>query len=309
MANLVELPTIGRPLDNTALSAYMACPREYYLAMVLHRRGDGRNSAPLTFGSALHVLLDNHYRTGGAVPIVEAITRAWWEKNGHKEEGDHRTLERLILDYKRYRTKWGKTPAEEQGRTIGWPDSPMVEIAFNIQGGGLDEPWAGKIDRIIELGGLHYIEDHKTTSRLDRNFYSAFELSNQMMGYTVAGRLLAPSLKIVGVRLNVIHLLKDKTNFERQLFTYTKEQLSEWVSNTNEWTRRLRRDLAEWPSEEEIMTGQAKWPLAHFGDNGCARKYGLCHYHKICSVATPFRHRALAELPINAWDPLTVNDD
>lgn len=302
------LPGINRPLDNTALSAYMMCPREYYLSMMLHRRGEGR-SAALAYGSCFHIIMENHYKTGGAVPLVEAMARSWWAENGHNEEGDYRTLERAILDYKRYREKWGQTPQDEQGKTVGWPDEPMVEIAADIRAGSLVHPYAVKLDRIIELGGLHYIEDHKTTSRLDRNYYSSFELSNQMMGYTRIGQLLMPNLKIVGIRLNVIHCIKSGTNFERQLFTFTKEQMLEWEANTNEWMRRLARDISTWPSEEELMEGYAqdRWPVAHFG-NGCSRKYGLCQYHSVCSIAAPFRHRRLAEYPVNVWNPLEVDD-
>jgi hypothetical protein len=302
------LPGINRPLDNTALSAYMACPREYYMSMVLHRRGEGR-SAALAYGSMMHILLENHYKTGGAVSIVEALGRSWWQENGHHEEGDHRTVERAILDYKRYREKWGQKPEEEQGRTVGYPDEPMVEIAADVKAGSLVHPYAVKLDRVIELGGLHYIEDHKTTSRLDRNYYGGFELSNQMMGYTRIGQLLMPSLKIVGIRLNVIHVLKDKTNFERQLFTFTKEQMAEWEANTNRWMERLSADAQGWPSDEELFSGAAqdRWPLAHFG-NGCSRKFGLCQYHSVCTIATPFRHRRLAEYPVNVWNPLEVDD-
>lgn len=303
------LPGINRPLDNTALSAYMACPREYFLSMVQHRRGDGR-SAALTYGSCIHIILENHYKTGGLVPLVEELARGWWAQHGHQDEGDYRTLERAILDYKRYREKWGQTPDNEQGRTVGYPDEPMVEIAADVMAGGLIHPWAGKLDRIIELGGLHYIEDHKTTSRLDKNYYSSFELSNQMMGYTKLGQLLLPSLKIVGIRLNVIHVLKDKTNFERQLFTYTREQISEWVGNTNQWMQRLSADSLRWEEDYEGNLPQPgqDWPIAHFGDNGCSRKFGLCQYHKACSVAAPFRHRVIEEYPVNVWNPLDIED-
>ena len=301
------LPGIDRPLDNTAMSAYMACPREYYLGMVQHRRGEGGSSA-LSYGSCMHNILEWHYKSGGAVAIVEDVARRWWKEHGFTAEGDYRTLERAILDYKRYREKWGQRPEDEQGVTVGYPEEPMVEIAADVMAGGLVHPYAVKLDRIIELGGLHYIEDHKTTSRLDKNYYSSFELSNQMQGYTRTGQLLMPSLKIVGIRLNVIHCIKSGTNFERQLFTWTREQLDEWEKNTNEWMRRISRDSLEWPSEAELMAGGAQWPLAHFGDNGCSRKYGLCQYHKVCSVAAPFRHRVLAEYPVNPWNPLEIED-
>jgi hypothetical protein len=300
------LPHIERPLDNTALSAYMACPREYYLAMVLHRRSGGRG-APLAYGGLIHNLLENHYKSGGATPIVEQLGHLWWARNGHSDPTDHRTLERGLLDYQRYRAKWGESPQDEQGRTIGWPDEPLVEISADIMGGGLLHPWAVKIDRVIELGGLNYVEDHKTTSRLDKNYYTSFELSNQMMGYTRIAQLLMPDLHISGIRLNVVHVLKDKTNFERQLFSWTQDQLLEWEETINQWALRVNSDSLDWPTEEQLAAG-APWPLAHFGDNGCSRKYGLCGYHSICSIGRRMRYKALSELPIHPWNPLEIDD-
>lgn len=301
----VGLPGINRPLDNTALSAYMACPREYYFAMVLHRRGEGR-SAALAFGGVWHKILEVHYRTGGDISMAEMAGHLWWQKNGIEAEGDYRTLERALLCYKQYREKWGQKPSDEQGRTVGWPDEPMVEIATDSMGHGLLHPYAGKIDRIIELGGLYYIEDHKTTSRLDKNYYRGFELSQQMMGYTYLGQQLMPSLKIVGVRINLLHAIKTTSNFERQLFTYTKEQIDEWMKNTNKWMKRLSADAAEWEGGEPGP--EFDYPIGHLGDNGCSRKYGLCTYHDVCSIATPFRHRRLEEYPINEWNPLETED-
>ena len=302
-----ELPVINRVMDNTALSAFMTCEREHYLSMYLHRRADIGRSSALAYGSVIHILFDQHYKTGGNVEIAELTARLWWDKHGHNEVGDHRTIERAILDYRRYRERWGKTPADEQGKTVGWPDAPLVEIPFNIQAGTLTHPWAGKLDRFIELGGRYYIEDHKTTSHLDRNFYAGFDLDNQMMGYTWAGRHIAPELKIQGVRLNVIHILKDKTNFERQIITYTREQLAEWERNTNRWFERLRRAQEEWPSIEQLQEG-AEWPLAHFGKDGCKRMYGLCSYHSLCSLAPTFRTNALLEIPVNEWDPMNIDE-
>lgn len=295
------LPGINRPLDNTALQQYMACPREYYFGMVLHRRGAGLSPA-LAFGKAWHTALEMRYK-GLSPDQIEFCVRSTWEEHG--AEGDYRTVERVLLDYKRYCEKWGQTPEAEQARTIGYPEEPMVEIACDAQGDGLIHPYAGKLDRIIELGGLIYVEDHKTTSRLDKNYYSGFELSQQMMGYTYLAQQLMPGERIAGVRINLLHALKEKSNFERQLFTYTREQISEWIDNTNRWMERLSRDAQEWPEEPHPAV---RYPLAHFGDNGCSRKYGLCTYHRVCSVAPAFRHRVLEEYPIHPWNPLDIED-
>lgn len=303
------LPFIERPLDNTAFQAYMACPREYYLGMVQHRRGKGLSPA-LAYGKAIHTALETHYRTGGNQGLVELMVRKRWEN--HDSSDDYRTLDRVLLDYERYVKRYGADPAKEDGKTVGWPTQPMVELSSNAMGGGLIHPWAVKIDRIIELHGLGYIEDHKTTSRLDKNFYRGFDLSNQMMGYVHVGQQLVPSLKIVGVRINVIHALKTGTNFERVIITFSPDQMAEWVDNTNRWMEKVNQSTDEW-NNEEICAGldnrPVRWPLAHFGDNGCSRKYGLCTYHRVCSVSSRIRQAMLeSEFPVNPWNPLDLED-
>jgi hypothetical protein len=297
---LPVLQGIQRPLDNTALQAYMACPREYYFSMVEHRRGEGL-SAALAFGKAWHTALELHYK-GLPAEHVEALVRASWEQPSG--EGDYRTVERVLLDFRRYREKWGHEPSREAGGpTLLFDGEPMVELSVNAAGEGLIHPYAGKIDRIIRIGGLIYVEDHKTTSRLDKNYYSGFELSQQMMGYVYLAQQLIPGERIAGVRINVLHVLKEKSNFERQLFTYTREQIAEWIENTNEWMRRVDADSLSWQNLPE-----GKFPLAHLGDNGCSRKYGLCQYHRVCSVAPTFRRRVLEEFPVHPWNPLEIED-
>lgn len=304
------LVQIERSLDNTALSAYMTCPREYYLAYHLNRRGgqEGPPGAGLQYGSLFHKVLEWYYKTGEE-SVAEHKARAWWAKHGVPIEGDHRTLERSILDFKRYREKWGATPLHEASKTVGFPDEPLVEIAAEVQAGSLIHPYTVKIDRVVDIAGLHYIQDHKTTARLDSNYFSGFEMSNQMKGYTRVGQYLMPQLRIVGVQINVIHVLKDKTDFRRELVTFTREELDEWESNTNEWARRLAQDIERWPSEDQIL-GDPKtpWPLAHFGDNGCSRKFGLCSYHRLCRIAAPLRRNMLAEIPVSIWNPLDSDE-
>lgn len=289
------LPVIQRPLDNTAISTYMACPQEYKYGMVDHMRTRGK-SAPLSYGTLWHTMLEVHYKTGGNANMVRAAAEVCWKKEDHGFEGDHRTLERAWIDYLGYIKKWGM-PHEEQGQTVGFPEAPLVEISVNALAGRLIHPYAGKLDRIIILNGLGYVEDHKTTSRLDKYYFSQFELSAQMMGYTYLAKHLFPNVKIVGVRINVLHLLKGASNYERQIVTFSPERLEHWAENTNNWMSAIAES-----------TEKNQW-LMHFGDNGCSRKFGMCTYHRVCSASPRVREKILTqEFDFNPWNPLEVED-
>lgn len=292
----IGLPVIQRPLDNTAMSAYMACPTEYRLGMLEHRRGKGKSEA-LAYGSLWHLMLEVHYKTGGNANMVYAAAEAAWPEMDHGNSEDHRTLERAKIDYKGYVKKWG-LPKEESGQTVGFPHAPLVEISVNAMAGNLIHPYAGKLDRIILLGGLGYVEDHKTTSRLDKNYFKQFKLSNQMKGYVYLAKHLFPKLKIVGVRINVLHLLKGASNYERHIETFSPAVLDEWADNTNNWMRMI-----------ESSTKNNFFPM-HFGDNGCSRKFGMCAYHPVCSASPKIRQKVLdQEFEVNPWNPLEVDDE
>lgn len=298
------LPGIDRPLDNTALAEYMACPRAYWLSMVQHRRGGGFGSAALSFGSAWHTALEYHYRTGGMREVVEGMVRKKWE--GHDQPDDYRTLERVLVDYDRYVRQFGLAECAE---TLGFPDNPAIELSSNTAGGGLVHPYAVKIDRIRRyMPGKALVVDHKTTSRLDKNYYKGFELSQQMMGYVFVAQLLVPSVKIIGVEINVAHVLTKGTSFERMILTYSDAQLEEWRDNTNEWMRRVSEDSCNWQGGYDGPS--TRWPLAHYGDNGCSRKFGMCQFHRVCSLAPRIRQQVLeAEFPVNPWNPLHVAEE
>lgn len=288
------LPVIQRPLDNTAVSAYMTCPKEYELGMVRHMRAAGISPA-LDYGGLWHKMLEVHYKTGGDQDYV----RMAWMKRGMEPVTDpeeHRTPERAWVDYLGYVKKYG-APQAETGKTVGWPHAPLVEVVSSVMGGGLIHPWTVKIDRIIEVGGLYWVEDHKTTSRFDRNYWKQYENSNQMLGYVYAANLLFPQINIVGTRVNLLHLLKGGSNYEREYFPYSKGLLEEWKDNANHWMQRIAAD-----TESGVF-------LKHFGDNGCSRKFGMCQYHRVCSAAPKIRENKLKEeFTYNPWNPLELDD-
>lgn len=275
--------------------------------MVEHRRGEGRSPA-LTFGTAWHKAMEIHYRTDGDENAVFTGVVAAWEDHG--AASDYRTLERVLLDYRKYLKQFGP-PSREEGKTIGWPEAPLIEITANLQGGGLIHPYCGKLDRLFLMDGLAFVEDHKTTSRLDKYYFMQFDLSQQMMGYTFLAQLLLPEYKVAGVRINASHVLTAKTEFHRHLVTFSPDRIQEWVHNTNAQTSRLNAEYRQLQMERtevpDTFPGDGKsyaFP-GHYGDNGCSRKFGACGYAPVCSSAARIRRYILDhDYEVNPWNPL-----
>lgn len=294
MTSSFALPVIDRPIDNTAMTTYMTCPRKYDLSMRQHRRrAESGKSPALAYGSAWHAVLEAHYKTGGNADVVFLALQQAWEDHGKVD--DHRTLDRVWLEYNKYVEKYG-SPDNETAKTVGYPDSPLVEISANVTWDGAVHPYAGKIDRIIELQGQYYVEDHKTTSRMGDYYFKQFELSNQMMGYVWIARMLMPSIHIAGVRINAHCVLKRESKFQREILSFSDDRLEEWAANYNNWAQQLRNAY-----ETNFFPGNY---------SACDGKYSMCEYAGVCSMPPRLRERTLEfEFEINPWNPLEAKDN
>lgn len=289
----LELPVIDRPLDNTALTLFMKCPRKYDFAMRQHRRNMGRPTPAIAYGTAWHKMLELHYKFGGDADLVSLGLQKAWEDHGKAD--DHRTMERAWLEYQRYVERYGP-PDQEDAKTVGFPENPLVEISANVTWEGAAHAYAGKIDRIVELQGQYYVEDHKTTSRMGDYYFKQFELSNQMMGYVWIARKLFPSIKVAGVRINAHCVLKRDSKFARNIISFSDDRLEEWAQNYSHWVEQLQHAYS-----------RDRFPGNY---SECDGKYRFCEYGDVCSMPPHLRERVLeADYEINPWNPLEAEED
>lgn len=309
-------PVIPRPIDNTALEAYMSCPRKFYYGMVLHRRGRAGSllSPALAYGTTWHAIMETHYKTGGDMQkVVEAAVASW---RPHENPEDHRTLERCVSEYARYTDRWGDHDAEAKtwGKTVGYPDAPVVEVPTEIWWPGAIHSYAGKIDRIVEHQGLYYVEDHKTTSALGPTYFRQFDPSNQMMGYAWLAEKLT-GLPIAGVRINAHAVLKGSSKFERQTIMFTQERLEEWAENYGRWAARIATSyeiVAQSTHLDDAVAEVSSAVLSAFPHNfqACAGKYGQCVYTDVCTMPARIRSRILEnDFELRQWNPLNPDDE
>lgn len=303
-------PHIDRSIDNTALAAFMECPRKFYYSMILNRRKGGLSKPALSYGTTWHAILETHYKTGGNIAAVKDAAIASWQP--HDNPDDHRTLERALKAYVGYLGRWGDHNADSQGngKTVGFPDTPVVELATELWWEGALHPYAGKIDRVFELQGLYYVEDHKTTSQLGANYFYQFDPSNQMMGYAVLAQELT-GLPIAGVRINAHGVLKTQDKFERKIVTYSQPRLAEWKRNYNNWIHRLELSLGLLTDIEYDSMDPEDRLLKAFPHqfNACAAKYGMCQYAEVCTSPPHLRKKIIEfEFEEQVWDPMHSAD-
>lgn len=308
---------IGRPIDNTALSAYMRCPSEYEKSMIQHRRNaDGPPKPALGYGGTWHKGMETHYKAPemSEADLFEVVSLAMMEHwVDHEIEDDHRTLARLLVEYKKYLRQRG-LPWKEDVKTVGWPETPFVELVGEIAIPGARHPYAFKIDRVYKAQNQFFIEDHKTTSRFDKNWFRQWELDNQMMGYAYVAQLITGQ-PIAGVRVNVHVIHKNDSIFDSRVISFSKPRLDDWARNLDvnlerieAATLRMPMGFPEMPIEQQQIFRDNAFEM-HL--NMChGRKYGACPYVSVCSLPSHLRQRALgddfAEVP---WNPLEEEED
>lgn len=154
--------------DFTTIDTFQRCRRYYYWRMVRHLEKTTISPA-LEFGRAMHEALDIHYTLG----TNEALEKF---RATYKDiEGDEiRTVENGVKVLEWY----AKVYPSEPFKIVGKPEAGFVFQLGDIM-------WGGRLDLPVEWDGQLWVMEHKTTTRLDSNFFKQFALDKQITGYTV----------------------------------------------------------------------------------------------------------------------------
>lgn len=154
--------------DFTAIDTFQTCRRKFYWRMVRHLEPKGISSA-LVFGAAIHSALDTYY-TDGLVKALSKFSESFTEIEG--EEARTKANGIKLLEW------YAKVYANEPFKVIAKP-----EVGFVIPLG--EHLWGGRMDLPVEWDGQLWIMEHKTTTRMDANYFKQFQLDKQITSYVV----------------------------------------------------------------------------------------------------------------------------
>lgn len=156
--------------DYSTLDVFQTCRKKYYWQFIRHLQTRTKSPA-LLFGGALHDALDVYY-VNGLPKAVEKFRETYKDIEGEEV----RTIANGIKLLETYATVYAKEPF----KVLGKPETGFVfPLTDTIM-------YGGRLDLPVEWDGALWIMEHKTTSRLDSNFFKQWDLDKQITGYVIA---------------------------------------------------------------------------------------------------------------------------
>lgn len=320
-------------IDNSTMEKFQTCPRSSRFYCIDRR--EGHSSPALTYGSAIHEVLELIYlaRARGEAfdhSLIEpTVARIFEGKASSLSEWrtPELAVEALTAYIKHYQVA-DLTPLVVDG-------DPFVEKAFSLCLGKIEvnqtvpyalqqliDPqefykthsatstpptsthfvkniyvhWTGKMDMVCEYNGALYILDHKTTSIGGSSFFDDFRLRQQTVGYAWAAQKTL-GLKINGFILNAIIQRKPTRTGKGREFVRDYYIYEPWL--LEEWENDVLRECSNFV-DSFILDSFPKVTSWCFG------KYGRCKYHEVCTERPSSRHLILHSDMFNNtnWSPL-----
>ncbi len=295
-------------IDNTKRSDAVTCLRKYYWKYERHIKTKVGSTA-LRYGIVYHAAMDAFYthiaehgwsRDGKALEAAVTAAQREWEIESRIQTfyDDYRTLNNLLQALLQYISHFAydegllkilksevvfeipmfpENNAEllisryEQCPECDSPECSMNKPAFYF---------TGIIDLEVEMAGVLWFNDHKTTSKGTSWLAQSMRQAPQFIGYTYAGSQL-PEFKDnppQGFLITVHQLLARKNkdgrygnptiDFDRIPEIYTPEDIAEW-----------RLGLFETVSRIQKCKEAGVWPKTN--DN--CNQFGQCTYSMLCS--------------------------
>lgn len=308
--------------DSVSLSTILECPQRYKLKIIEGWRSKSPGIAiALGFGILVHTGVEEYHRGRAAgLSYGDAVYRALQQVINKEDNGVN--LYSLLPTQKDIETAKEAEDEDEEGslrnakvrtryhlwRALVWyfeqyrndpmevvqlaDGKPAVEHSFRVGVGkalsdGTEILLAGHLDKLVRFNGSLFVSDVKTTKFISRFYFNMFDLSHQMTGYTLGGKL-AFAEPVEGVLIDAIELQIGGVKFSRGFTHRTESQLNEY------------RDLLGYVgSLAERFYHEDYYPL-----NTAACMF--CEFKDVCRQPPELRHGYLNYLfeKAEAWNPL-----
>lgn len=312
--------------DSTSLTTAMACPLRYRLEVIEGWQPKDPNVAvALVFGILLHAGIEAYHKAQAEglkyADSVHKALRHVTEKDDFRQPGVpildtlpvDSDIEEMVetqdedeevwtLRNSRIRTKYHlfralvwyfETYRHDRLEVLSLDDGrPAVEHSFRVPVGetlsdGTPILLSGHYDKLCTLNGDLFVTDVKTTKSITSQWRRSFDLSHQMTGYILGGKI-GFEQNVHGAMIDAVCLQVGGVKFQRFNTTRTESQLQEYVQ------------LLKYVADQAEMWYQNNY----YPQNTSACMF--CQYKDVCSQPPEFRGRYLHTYfeQKEAWNPL-----
>ena len=296
-------------LDNSRRSCFVKCPYRYDLT---YNRGISpvKGSTALRYGSTFHAAMEGLYthvkengwtRDGKSLEAAVTFAKEVWDEESDKHSfyEDYKTFDNLVKSVVLYLNFF----ADDEG---------LLKVLHNERAFAIrmdsDLYFTGKLDMEMEISGMRWINEFKTTGR-DIPFISNQQHRDfQFVGYNYALKIIYDNVAPEGIMITYHQLTayksrktgeygEAKINFDRIPMFFSEQDFLDWE-------RSFRFTAAQINICQKVNT----WPKNF---DSCYI-YGACPYLFLCEQKRPPGEENLAgeyvvKTPWNVLD--TVPDD
>jgi len=320
--------------DNTRLSCYKTCPRQFYFRHIRHWRKKG-TSLPLTFGLSWHAAMDIVWGLLGKADeqkvfdlAVAKFTETWIADGlPHPDDMDIEMIAKyeprtpmigaeMLWNYIQHRKEY----------IISCDEIISIEQPFAVPlqaGENCKQYYIGRIDKVVKRDGRIYPIEHKTTSMfkgrapdhmLRPDYVEQWSHNSQVDGYLHASFMQHGKLvKSILVDAALVH---KKTH---DIFRFIPVEratagLDGWVEDAVEWVDRVEADkkkLEDYRAYRIEVDHASNMPAFPKNTESCQGKYNqTCSYFDLCRYwDNPEKHDLPPEgMIIEEWNPYELHE-
>lgn len=316
--------------DNTKLSCYKTCPRQFYFRHVRNWRREG-NSAAISFGLSWHAAMDIIWGLAGKKSDDQVVALAYhkfletWQEEGfkHPDDMDFDELEKLAP----------RTPMIAAEMLVHYL-AKRKDFILNSEIVAIEQPFAiplypdddcrefyiGRIDKVVRNNGRIFPIEHKTTSmyqgrapdhRLKPDYIEQWSLNAQVDGYlNTTAMNYGKELKAIYVDAALVHK-KTHNVFQFIPIERALTQMDAWLFDARDWVARVNFDmdrLREVRETDKAMEDITYLPAFPRNTESCQGKYNqTCSYFDLCRFwDNPEEHTLPEKFIEEEWNPFEL---
>ena len=272
-------------LDNSAISSFKKCPKDWYysyLRALTRKGGNIHLHAGGAFAAGLEATRKAFYDQGlpeedSILAGLEALTRFWGDFD--EPDSTRKTYPVMLLALIEYFLQYPLAtdiirpfkPAGASSSAIEFTFSiPIPEVLHPVTGQPL--LYSGRFDMLAERDGVLFVEDDKTASQLGTQWMRNWLLDSQFTGYCWAASTYG--YPVAGAIIRGVSILSSGFGHAQSIVYRPQWQIDRWYEST---IHIMKMMIAYW--EQDFF------PLVL--DKSSCNSYGGCSNHQLCESPNP----------------------